>query len=51
MVNALGPTQRLACCTNNRSMGMCMRCAARMLWALHVILQEMSSRFCRWSML
>ena len=43
MVNALGPAQWLACCTNNRSMGMCMRCAARVLWALHVILPEVSS--------
>ena len=43
IVNALGPAQWLAFCTNNRSMGMCMRCAARMLWALHKSLQKVSS--------
>ena len=34
IVNALGPMQWLASCTNSRSMGVCMRCAARMLCAL-----------------
>ena len=46
IVNALGPMQWLAFCTNNCSMGTCMRCAARVLCALHVLLQEVSSWGC-----